>query len=380
VIVEVRGANTRNKGAELMLRSIAHELEGDHSVAVGPRSGSYDERARMGLMQKVENPALPAGWLALASRALPRKVRRHASSEYGLVFEPDIGALLDASGFAYSDQFDVGRSVIAAERVERAKSSGQRVVLMPQAFGPFESASRREAFRRIVGGADLVFARDRISMEHVLDTGGRNDHVRLAPDFTCLLSGALPPGAELSNRLAFVVPSAKLLTQTTDEVGESYLPFLASTVETLRSMGLDVRLLQHERDDGRVIEALQSQLPVAAPEISFECALHLKGIISRAGIVVGSRFHALVSALSQGVPALAVGWSHKYEMLFDDYGCPEHVVQPTIEGPALGDHLRQLVEEPMRSELVDSLQEHAAVERGRAREMWTEVRSLLDRA
>jgi polysaccharide pyruvyl transferase WcaK-like protein len=377
VIVEVRGANTRNKGGELMLRAIARELEGDHGVAVEPRVGSYEERARMGLLQKVPDRR---AWLIAVARGLLRKVRPHAASQHGVVLDPDIGALLDASGFAYSDQFDLERSVIAAERAELAKRRGQRVVLLPQAFGPFESASRRDAFCRLADSADLVYARERVSLEHVMGSGSRTDHVRLAPDFTCLLDGELPDGFEAPDRLAVVVPSAKLLTETAPDVRESYLPFLASVVDFLRAADFDVRLLQHERGDGKVIDALQARLQVPAPTVAFESALHLKGVIGSADVVVASRFHALVSALSQGVPALGLGWSHKYEMLFDDYGCGDHVVAPTLAPAQLEQHLRTLTEDPTRSKIVDLLQRHAAAERARTRAMWSEIRPLLGTA
>jgi polysaccharide pyruvyl transferase WcaK-like protein len=377
MIVEIRGTNTRNKGAELMLRAIVRELESDHQVAVEPRVGSFEERARMGLLQKVPNGRGPVGWMATAARGVLRRVRPNASSQYGLVFESDVRAVLDASGFAYSDQFDLHRSLVAADRAEQAKRRGKRLVLLPQAFGPFASASRREAFCRLADNADLVYARDRVSLEHVLSSGSRTDHVRLAPDFTCLLDGELPPGCQLPDRLALVVPSERLLTATTAEIRDTYLPFLTSAVDLLRSADFDVRLLQHERGDAGVIDALQSRLRAPAPLIAFESALNLKGIIGRASLVVGSRFHALVSALSQGVPALGLGWSHKYEMLFADYGCADHVVDPTMTSAELSEHLTLLTEEQSRTKTIDLLRQHAGAERDRTRAMWSEVRPLL---
>jgi polysaccharide pyruvyl transferase WcaK-like protein len=380
VIVEVRGANTRNKGGELMLRAVAQELEGDHRVAVEPRVGRYEERARMGLHQKVSPRGVLGKSVAAAARVLPGNLRRRAGDTYGLVFDSDIGALLDASGFAYSDQFDLERSVIAADQAERAKRLGRRVVLLPQAFGPFESSSRRRAFCRLVDSADRVYARERVSLEHVLSTGSRTDHVRLAPDFTCLLDGEVPYGFEASDRLALIVPSAKLLTETAADVRESYVPFLVTAVELLRAADFDVRLLQHAHVDGEVIGALQIRLQVPAPTLAFDSALHLKGVIGHASLVVASRFHVLVNALAQGVPALGLGWSHKYEMLFDDYGCVEHVVEPTMASAELGEHLRTLTEEPTRSRIVDLLGRRATTQRQRARAMWSDVRELLAEA
>jgi colanic acid/amylovoran biosynthesis protein len=376
MIVEVRGANTRNKGAELMLRAIVRELEGKHRVAVESRVGSYDERARMGLLQKVSG-RLPEPVMRTAGRLLPSKERRHLLDKYGLLFDDRVEAILDASGFAYTDQFDLSRCEVAAGRAERARRSGKPYVLLPQAFGPFTSPERRAAFVRLADSSDLLYARERISLEHVLESGCRTDHVRLAPDFTCLLDGEVPPEFEPPDRLALIVPSEKLLSATSSEVQAAYLPFLAAAAAWLRDNGFDVRILLHERNDAETVEGLRALLATRVPLVRFENAVHLKGIIGSAQLVVGSRFHALVSALSQGVPSVGVGWSHKYEMLFEGYGCPERVLDPRAGASALAEHLSDLSEGPERARLVRGLRTAAAVQVERARSMWSEVHALL---
>ena len=377
MIVEVRRANTRNKGAELMLRAIVAELRPEYRIAAAPRTGPYEERAALGLLQKVDGHRVPDGVVGLVESALPSAARRLLLSKFGLVFDGDVGAILDASGFAYSDQRNLEHSLLTARKLTRAKRGGKPVILLPQALGPFESPAHREAFVRIVDNSDIVYARERMSFRNAVATGCRTDRLRLAPDFTCLLDGAIPPGFTPSNRLALVVPSEKLLTKTPIETRNAYLPFMAMVVDVLREEGFDVCLLVHDRDDAQTANALQARLRAPARVVRHDSALHLKGVIGSARLVVGSRFHALVSALSQGVPALAIGWSHKYEMLFADYDCVDHVVNPLMDRDALTELVRAMAEGSLREQTVAALHRQVTKQREGAREMWSEIKAVL---
>lgn len=375
MLVTVRGTNTRNKGAELMLRAVVAALEGRHDVAVDPVAGSYRERRDIGVWSRLGN-GLTDRPLAIGARVLPHQFRRRLRDGYGVVTDRAVEAELDASGFAYSDQFGPDAARLAADRAEHLHSRGLPLVLLPQAFGPFTDPELRSHLARLLEHSTLVHAREQASLEHLLGSGGRTDHIRTAPDFTCLLPGQLPPGFEPVEDLALVVPSSKLLTHTSDDVRDAYVPFLARAVERLRADGLDVRALLHGHSDATTVEALQARLRVPVPVVDHRNPVHLKGVIGTARVVVGSRFHALVSALSQGVPALGIGWSHKYRMLFDDYGTGEHVVPPTIDDDELAHHLAALTGGPGAA-LRPQLEAAAAAEREGARQMWAEVEAVL---
>jgi len=55
-------------------------------------------------------------------------------------------------------------------------------------------------------------------------------------------------------------------------------------------------------------------------------AEEIKSVIGCSDLVIGSRFHSLVAGLSQGVPVVAIGWSHKYEKLLRSFELGEYVV------------------------------------------------------
>jgi hypothetical protein len=81
-----------------------------------------------------------------------------------------------------------------------------------------------------------------------------------------------------------------------------------------------------------------------SPEIHL-CGDHtvlelVKKIISGSQFLVGSRFHALAGALSSAVPAIALGWSHKYQEIFSDFNVSDFCfMQPSLQIPAKLDEL-----------------------------------------
>ena len=71
--------------------------------------------------------------------------------------------------------------------------------------------------------------------------------------------------------------------------------------------------------------ALGISSPMARAVTTLASARDLKAMIGCCELVVGSRFHALVAALSQGIPVVAVGWAHKYPELLSEFSLEEYV-------------------------------------------------------
>lgn len=328
MIVEVTGTSTRNKGAELMLTAIREHFAARPEVqlAVNQFFGTYAERAKYGLLQKV---ALD-GWgrSRVAVNLMPDEFRR----SFGLVRDDDVDVLLDASGFAFGDQHPPERTIQYAERVEAAKREEKIVILLPQALGPFNTPSIRDAFQRIVEAADLVFARDDVSMEYAQDAVGNPTHLRQAPDFTNLVQPECTIDGDASDR-ACIVPNQRMIEKAkTDEGAAAYVPFMGRCLEAVEKVGLNPVLLIHEENDDEVALAIQDHVRRNIPIRQNPDPAALKRFLGESHLVVGSRFHALVGALSQGVPAIGTSWSHKYEMLFEEYRCADMLLSvPTSE-------------------------------------------------
>jgi colanic acid/amylovoran biosynthesis protein len=106
--------------------------------------------------------------------------------------------------------------------------------------------------------------------------------------------------------------------------------------------------------------------------------LHIKGILGTCDATVGSRFHGLVSALSQGVPSVATGWSHKYERLFQDYGFDEGLVSVTDSDQTLHSKLDFLINSDSAKQLRNQLNRKSDELKGLSEEMWGKVFAVID--
>lgn len=313
IVIEIRGIGFPNKGAELMLLAILeHFKDVDLFWCMAPKN-DYIHRSVYPLWQKTEidykgfNVASP---LSL----LPWKFRRF----FGLISESEVDYIFDASGFAYGDQWGLLNSQKLAAKIIKWKSQGKKTILFPQAFGPFTDDKHRLLIKNICENADLIFARDVDSL-NTLKSISNTDNISLSPDFTPSISVSTSNVNILNDHICFI-PNTKMLVKGDDTEKQHYLNFFVELIDSAIHLNQQVALLSHDGDrDEILINAIQQKVKFPIPCFYIDSAKELKETISKSKIVVSSRFHGLVSALSNGVPVIATGWSHKYQNLLADY-------------------------------------------------------------
>lgn len=369
--IMVVGTSAHNKGAELMHVAIQQELrrEGSYRVVVPRTFGSVADRIRFDALSHVEPDRFKRDRLIRA--VVPERVRQ----SLGLVWDDDIDSVIDASGFAFSDQLGVRRIQSAAKEFRRWKRQGKKIVLLPQALGPFRDPQVCEAMKSICESADLIYAREPRSREFVEAVSPGASNLRTAPDFTCLVrpSGFLSIDSPQGG--VCVVPNKRMLSDTDESTSGAYLRFLRQCVQACERDGQDVWFLVHDRGDHQLAEELVREIARPIRVCYYEDSRVLKAAIGRADLVIGSRFHALVSALSQGVVALATSWSFKYEQLMSEYRLEGHMLHPAeaIE-EALG-RLRHVLHQ--RERISTGLRARAKEICEQSQKMWGEVWDLL---
>src|SRR5690606_25073591 len=80
----------------------------------------------------------------------------------------EVNIVLDASGFAYGDQWGAQYAHRRMGKFIKAwKSEGKKIILLPQAFGPFTKGDLKSEMAMMLDNVDLVFAREKQSYSYL---------------------------------------------------------------------------------------------------------------------------------------------------------------------------------------------------------------------
>lgn len=381
MIIEIRQAGFVNKGAELMLHAVVEQVRArypDAKITMAPiYGGAVDTFEKMGQMR-----LFPKFWLwrygfdwGVFAKFIPRKLLKM----HGLVLDYEVDVIIDAAGFSYSDQWGVRNSKELASSSRKWKRNGSKLILLPQALGPFEDIKNKKYVKQWVKCSDLIFAREIDSYQFITGIVGEQEKIKIYPDFTNLVKGTLPVGYEASDKRIALVPNYRMIDKTSIEESKAYLPFMIRCAKYLLSKGAKPFILVHEGDNDKVLADKISESVGGLPIVKETNPLHIKGILGTCDATIGSRFHGLVSALSQGVPSLATGWSHKYIRLFEDYGFQEGVVSVLDSESELTRKIDLLIKSETAQPLRNRLNEASNVLKEKSEEMWQLVFAEIDK-
>lgn len=317
-MIEIRGVNFRNAGSAMMVDTVMQELGGRGGedrfcVALHPRGCRYSDIAPRGMY-----PLLSLRRKGIDLSFLERMIPHSLAKSLELAFDEDIDGLIDISGFAYGDAWPSRNAKFTAKKALAIHGKSGKIALLPQAFGPFSRNEERRYVAQLVELADLVWARDSVSMEAIFSISKDfKSKVRMAGDFTVLLKPADANPLTIGKYVA-IVPNVKMYK--VDRPG--YLGLLVATARAARTQGYEVVIVTHEDSDLDVIrDAGMADGRAIAPPILFrsENVKVIKKVLSDAEFVFSSRYHATISALTSFVPVIGTSWSHKYEELYKEF-------------------------------------------------------------
>lgn len=281
--------------------------------------------------------------LHLPYRWGPASVRALATSD----------ALIDLAGVSFID----GREKFLPYNVLTilpAMLLGVPVFKLAQALGPFKNPLNRFA-ARILWRCAMIAPRGSVTVDNLAAIAFPEKLTLPSPDVAFLFEPrdslsdeGRPEVAAITTNIGRynargleaigVCPSAVIASKASAE-GWDYPGFVAEVVRGIVASGRAVVLFPNatrassatfRNNDlpviAQIMERLDEaeQLPVLAVSGDVNAA-GLREIVSRCNCVAVSRFHAMIAALSAGVPVAVLGWSHKYLEVMRQFGQERYV-------------------------------------------------------
>lgn len=288
--------------------------------------------------------------MALLAKLLPGRLRRR-----WLMGNPSIRHLLEADviaaisgGDSFSDIYGYGRLFYMSLPLVLVLLLGKDLLLLPQTLGPFKSAIAKWVARYIMSRARLVYSRDPegVRQAQALLGANRASQIRFSHDVGFVLEPVPPQddatdalfrreaslplvGVNVSGLLYIGGYSKKNMfglrvdyPQFVDElirfliedhkavvllVPHVYGEVQGSESDTLACRQVYQRLRERYGSRLRLIEARYSEGEI-------------KSLIGRCDYFIGSRMHACIAAVSQGVPAISVAYSDKFVGVMETVG------------------------------------------------------------
>ncbi|QNL51626.1 polysaccharide pyruvyl transferase family protein [Olivibacter sp. SDN3] len=380
MVIELRGVEFQNKGAELMLHAVLSKVKEkwpDTIFVMEHRGGSapINKQRSVGVYTKL-NKRIYGLNTAKLGFFVPKFIRR----SFKFILPKEVDAVLDGSGFAFGDFWGEAKAgQRLADHIHKWKLHGKKIIVLPQAFGPFTEPALISKMETILNEADLIFARDKYSFDYLKTLKANQQHIFLKPDFTNLIKGLKPVDFNPDELEVAIIPNNKLLESSTFKDRDDYLNVLNRIVTKVQSLGRNPFFLIHEgAKDLQLAKDVNQKFGQDIPILKEDDPLKVKGIIGLSKAIITSRFHGLVSALSQAIPCLCIGWSHKYLALMEDYGFVEGLLSnEDLHSEEVERKIELVIKPDTAREISEKLHQAGKKQKELSEEMWEQVFSVL---
>ncbi len=357
-----------------------------NQVGFAYHSGLQPSIARPGKLGKAGRLALAA----LRNSHIRRALSTNLVSAYEILQLKHIDSVLDASGMCYSDVWGPEFANRGWAWVRYCSDTQKPYLCMPQVWGPFSNPKVAQPVRQVCNHANAVYVRDTVSHGHLVELLGSNaSRVKVAPDIVFRFKGACKEvGVEVLSAYGIkagdrpiigITPNIHIYNRTPgDGVCNKYLKLLVTVARhCMSTWDAAIVLIPHaitlgptnQFDDrylcGLINTAIRDQGPVANLT-DFYFADTMKSIIGNLDLLLGSRFHSLVFALSSNVPVVALSWAYKYREL----------MQLVDQGDFVIEH--EQLHESAIIELMDRVWEHRSRNKAQIAQALPRIQSKVD--
>ncbi|CAN5330971.1 polysaccharide pyruvyl transferase family protein [soil metagenome] len=233
-------------------------------------------------------------------------------------------AILDTgAGDSFTDIYGLKRLLVMAYTHRSIHAARIPLVVGPQTIGPFNSRLGRSFGRHMLKNAASVTARDSLSASYAATLGTVVDASATDVVF------ALPSPKPLPKSRDILLNVSGLLWNENSHVDfRMYRAGLIELVQKMQSTGRSITLLAHVLDNPTIdndLRVLDEAREAFGPLLDMLIPIDLEDArqsMASATLVVGSRMHACLNAISVGTPAISLAYSRKFAPLMADLKWP----------------------------------------------------------
>ena len=252
----------------------------------------------------------------------------------------DVDMVLDIWGIAFSDMLEE-RKILGKIREGIhfiiGKLLKKCVIKYTTDIGPLYSIWSVSIVKFFLNIVDIIFARSKETARLLKEINVKKPIV-IAPDAAFIADSikvnkyAFFGNRKIHRKKIAGISVSHTITKFEKSKG-FYIKLITEVIEYLiKEKDMIVILIPNEvyngEDDSHIAEVIYNNVRYKDHIIVLRkkyTAKELKGIIGLCDILIASRYHSIIAALSQGIPTLAIGWHHKYYGVMDLVGLGDFV-------------------------------------------------------
>lgn len=238
--------------------------------------------------------------------------------------------ILDTSlGDGFSDIYSKRKCFLQCILKEIPIIMNKKLILLPQTIGPYYNSLFSKWAKRILNKSEAVFVRDNISYElcKQLYSG---DNVHITSDMALMLPYSQSDYIfKSNNKMKIGLNISGLLynggynKNNQFNLKFDYKEFIIKLVKELnKDEDVELFLVSHVfskgiEDDYASCVEIYNLFDLDESPLVFESPMSAKSFISNMDVFIGSRMHSTIAALSSNVVTIPIGYSRKFNGLFD---------------------------------------------------------------
>ncbi|WIV68828.1 polysaccharide pyruvyl transferase family protein [Natrialbaceae archaeon AArc-T1-2] len=357
--IVIVGGDLCNKGAQAMTYTLVDQLSRRFPQKEIYLFSSRDYYRDTDQNRKFTFNILPWGVeyrSKILARKLPSNVELEEYEEIKRVLN-DCKFMIDINGYALSSQRGFARSLLYMSNISVCKSLSIPMYIFPQSIGPFDygmgKSNIMDAFLNLyLDYPQKIYSREQEGVTYAKKY--TNNDVEKSFDivlqFDEYQTGNIfknPPDLrkiEIADNAAGIIPNSKVKDRMNEK---EFYNMNKEIVNNLLDKGKDVYIIRHAEGDKEICQTI-SQIFSSVDGVHTLSQdydpITLETIIGDLDYIIGSRYHSLIHAYKNSVPAVAIGWATKYRELLSEFDQLEYFFESrySIDIKTLGDAIEKM--------------------------------------